>query len=476
METTSVTEQWMVARQLIVQKEFKQAYEILNILSAKYKHPELWVDLIKVAIKEKKFDDAADWIARLQSFYPNDVRGFGLKANLCYCLGYYNEALQLYRELILISPNDIGYLVSMAYTHCMLRQFDEAIYFFKQSEIFLKEYPAVWLRNYATALLFSKDIQSAIKYFEKIDCTQYPDSQHDPEFWFHFGLAYDQAGQNTKALSCYQLAIKIDRNHIQSLYNMSVIYGRQKKRQEALSCLNQILTFQPDHILAKTLYDIYSAQELPKLPLIFIQTLFDQYSFNYEAHLKKELDYQAPAIARSVLVRHAPNLTAGVLYDLGAGTGAMGLVMQDLASKLIAVDCSEGMLQQARQRGLYHEYIVDDVMHWAASALWNADFITMIELSNYLGADLNELLDLAINALNPGGWLVLTAEELRVIDCEKPFQMTEHARYAYQESFFKNFFNNHINVSKYAIERHPLRMHDGQEEIGLYCVVQKKIK
>ena len=82
---------------------------------------------------------------------------------------------------------------------------------------------------------------------------------------------------------------------------------------------------------------------------------YDRWAANYDSDLDEVFGWIAPEKAVEVLSRLVPG-NARVL-DAGAGTGLVG---QALAAHgytdLVAADLSEGMLQAAREKGVYREF------------------------------------------------------------------------------------------------------------------------
>ena len=65
--------------------------------------------------------------------------------------------------------------------------------------------------------------------------------------------------------------------------------------------------------------------------------------------------YKIPGVLAGFLGRYL-RPTNGTLLDAGAGTGIMGEIMSLLGYKeLVAMDLSSGMLEKAKQKGVYRE-------------------------------------------------------------------------------------------------------------------------
>ena len=81
---------------------------------------------------------------------------------------------------------------------------------------------------------------------------------------------------------------------------------------------------------------------------------YDQWAKEYDTDVEQKEDYQAPKRTADFFIKYVPK-TSRVL-DVGAGTGLMGQLLNILGyDNLVAMDLSKGMLDIARQKGVYRE-------------------------------------------------------------------------------------------------------------------------
>lgn len=81
---------------------------------------------------------------------------------------------------------------------------------------------------------------------------------------------------------------------------------------------------------------------------------YDVWAKDYDSYLEQEHGYEGPRITADFFTRYVPR-TARVL-DAGAGTGLMGEVLATLGyNELVAIDLSDGMLEEARNKKVYKE-------------------------------------------------------------------------------------------------------------------------
>lgn len=174
-----------------------------------------------------------------------------------------------------------------------------------------------------------------------------------------------------------------------------------------------------------------------RAPDAYVETVFDGYSARFDQHLIG-LHYRAPGLIRAALLAHLPALAAGQpvgpVLDLGCGTGLMGVVLSDLpAGPLVGVDISDGMLAEARAKGLYRDLIHAELESFLARAGTTWPVILAADVLCYFGA-LDAVLAAIHARLPPGGLLVLTVEELAELD---GWRVGPKGRYAHSQAHLR---------------------------------------
>lgn len=81
---------------------------------------------------------------------------------------------------------------------------------------------------------------------------------------------------------------------------------------------------------------------------------YDQWADEYDSDLDREFGYMGPALAADFFARYVP-LDAHVL-DAGAGTGLVGVELAKRGyADINGLDISQGMLDEARKKGVYRQ-------------------------------------------------------------------------------------------------------------------------
>jgi predicted TPR repeat methyltransferase len=106
----------------------------------------------------------------------------------------------------------------------------------------------------------------------------------------------------------------------------------------------------------------------PAMTGVYVRRLFDQHAPEFDAALVERLDYVGPQLLLKTVQAHAKApLRLGSVLDLGCGTGLSGAAFRPFCDRLIGVDISPGMVEQARTKGLYDRLAVADLLEFLAS-------------------------------------------------------------------------------------------------------------
>lgn len=147
-----------------------------------------------------------------------------------------------------------------------------------------------------------------------------------------------------------------------------------------------------------------------RAPAAYVRDLFDGYAARFDADLQGALGYRTPALLAALLEAAgvAPDGTRRVL-DLGCGTGLSGVALKPFAKRMVGLDLSPRMLEQARGRGIYAALEEADLLEWLPRHRAAFDLVAAADVLNYLG-DLAPALRAIAGALAPGGRAAFSIE------------------------------------------------------------------
>ena len=149
--------------------------------------------------------------------------------------------------------------------------------------------------------------------------------------------------------------------------------------------------------------DVYAASNAAE-----IAEIYDRWSISYDDYMERS-GYRHPAVCVGLLARHVP---AGALpvMDAGAGTGLIGELMNIIGYRHIdGIDISAGMLDRAREKGVYRDLHVADLTQPLdlPKASYRAIISSGVFTTGHVGGEgLHNLVGLC----RPGGHIVMTVK------------------------------------------------------------------
>lgn len=180
-----------------------------------------------------------------------------------------------------------------------------------------------------------------------------------------------------------------------------------------------------------------SGKTLAAPPRVFVESLFDEYSTDFDHHLVEQLGYRGHERLLQPLIQ------AGRRYrqvlDLGCGTGLCGELIAPHAEAVDGVDLSAAMLEQARKRGAYRSLAHDDLAGFLSAQEHTADLVIAADVFIYVG-DLAETFSHVKRVLAPDGVFAFTLERAANDDS---FVLLPTLRYAHSETYIRQLAGQH---------------------------------
>jgi predicted TPR repeat methyltransferase len=153
-----------------------------------------------------------------------------------------------------------------------------------------------------------------------------------------------------------------------------------------------------------------AGEDTPAMSATYVRRLFDQHAPEFEASLLGRLEYRAPLILLEALraVVGEP-FGFGSVLDLGCGTGLAGAAIRPFCKRLVGVDVSTGMIEQAGRKGIYDRLAAMELSEYLATDDGRHDLVLAADVLVYVG-DLNPITAAVARALTPGGAFAFTVE------------------------------------------------------------------
>ena len=146
---------------------------------------------------------------------------------------------------------------------------------------------------------------------------------------------------------------------------------------------------------------VYSSRDNREL-----EERYDQWARDYDSDLITEFEYHSPRRAAEVLAAHVPR-NARIL-DAGAGTGLVGEILSSMGyQRLVAMDLSQGMLEEARKKGVYesfHQMVMGETLDYETGSFDAVITVGVLTVGHAPASSLDEL----VRVTRPNGHIVFS--------------------------------------------------------------------
>jgi predicted TPR repeat methyltransferase len=274
-------------------------------------------------------------------------------------------------------------------------------------------------------------------------------------------------GKVQAAYLCQQRAAELQPADAELLRDLGELAHIVGKRQEARRAYEEYLLQRPDdaeiqHLLTSLRDDAAPA----RVPNECIHQLYQRFSAYYESNMCDELGYEGPIHLRTAIDQALGDRRRLSILDLGCGTGLAGLAVADRASRLVGIDLSPEMIEQARQQGIYDELHVAEVTAWLGEATEHFDMIIACDTLIYFG-DLRQVIIPAARRLAANGVIAFSVERAD----SGTFHLTDNGRFVHHpDHILAAARASNMNVTGQA--EAFLRMEYGQRITGIYVTLR----
>ncbi|HYC14917.1 MAG TPA: tetratricopeptide repeat protein [Stellaceae bacterium] len=281
----------------------------------------------------------------------------------------------------------------------------------------------------------------------------------------NLGVVQQVEGRNDEAIASYERAVKLKPALTQAYLNLGRLLTQLGRGDEAAACYRHAVSSSDRPEIFVHLLDALEGHVSAGAPASYVRATFDGFARQFDEHLVGRLGYRLPeAIADAVgRVRPFAPASADVL-DLGCGTGLSGAALAPLARRLVGVDLSPRMLQEARARGSYHELSEADILAWMRAAqAAQFDLIVAADVFIYLGM-LDAIFSEAARLSRPRALFAFSVEQCAGAD----WQLQESGRYAHSATYVERMALEHRFAVSLKAEQ-PIR----KPIVGLLYVLTK---
>ena len=253
--------------------------------------------------------------------------------------------------------------------------------------------------------------------------------------WYNLGKVYIRSRQFERAIEAVRNVARARAGFGDALQTLANLYYRLGRPHEARSVYEQWAEEAPQDPTPRHMLAAVSGRGVPdRADDRYIVKTFDGFAESFDVQLAR-LDYAAPQLVAARLIEHPLYLSGrAALLDAGCGTGWCGPLLRATAGRLVGVDLSTGMLEQARARAVYDELNEAELTAFMRSRPATFDIIVSADVLCYFGR-LEEAVRAAHQALLPGGLLCFSVEALADAAAGECFRLGTHGRYAHARQY-----------------------------------------
>ncbi len=232
---------------------------------------------------------------------------------------------------------------------------------------------------------------------------------------YDFARDLQLRGDLVAAADLMKQAVELAPNFASAWFALGELYQELNQHGLAITAYKKAREADPlDRHGAKLRLMRLGVETLSEMPPAYVRSLFDQYAPRFEKALIEDLDYCGPEILLKAVLGacHAAHRPAFFKHaiDLGCGTGLAAREFRPNVDEFIGIDLSPGMIERARQSGLYARLEIADMAQGLANEPeGSADLVIAADAVIYL-PDLTPLAVGAARVLKSGGLFAFTTE------------------------------------------------------------------
>ncbi len=296
---------------------------------------------------------------------------------------------------------------------------------------------------------------------------------------YNMGGLLQAQGKLAESVPHYQKALAIEPRYIQANTALGGVLAALGRAADALACFRRVLEIEPDNRIARHMVAALAGEPAERAPDQYVVNVFDSYADHFDAHLSQVLKCDVPQRLAQLLAarRDAAQARCNVL-DLGCGTGLMGVALAPLfpiAARMVGVDLSPRMLEQARRRNLYARLVEADLAGMLkAETAAGFDVVTAADVFVYVGK-LDEVTAEIKRVLRPGGLFAFSVETFDAgaeTESTRGYRLNPSGRFAHTLEYADRLAAQ-CGFAVLDMATAPLRVEHGLPLQGLLALWQK---
>jgi predicted TPR repeat methyltransferase len=352
------------------------------------------------------------------------------------------EAEKLYLRVLESIPQFTLAHFNLGQIYYEQNNFEQAVYHYKEAAAQQPD-DADILFNLALALKKTDKLSEAAKVYYQV-LTLCPD---DPEAHYNLALTLQARHEYDQAINSYQQAVALDPDYGPAHNNLGFLLHRQGRLTEAAEIYKKLIALNHNAVSARHMLAALEGKTTSGAPNEYVKEVFDNYSANYDNSLVNDLGYKTPALLRELLPAESADKTACRFtncLDLGCGTGLSGAAFADLCQRISGIDLSNGMLELAAKKNIYHALHQGEIIDFLETGHERFDLFLATDVFVYLG-DLAPVFQAVKKNALPSAMFLFSTEKT-----DNGYTLQPSGRYAHSINYIKTLCHDY----GFGINRH----------------------
>jgi predicted TPR repeat methyltransferase/predicted negative regulator of RcsB-dependent stress response len=402
-----------------------------QVLQIQPRHPDALHLLGLTNHQMGKNDQAYALISKAISINPLAATFHNNLGEVCRAMNRLDEAHACYKKALSLQPDFPEALRNIGLTHLANGQPDQAVAHLHNATA---RYPGYLGMYWALgqALMSQHKADEAIAAYDQ----GLARSPLDPTLLCAKGVALLAAGKQDDSIQHYLQAIDKQPDVHEFHLNLALIYQEQRNAANAITCLERVIELKPNAEIARHMLAALQNITPDRAPASYVRKIFDDYADKFDKHLVEKLDYHTPGLIAGIVRKQlGAECHAIDTLDLGCGTGLFGEQIKDLKKRLVGVDLAPRMVDKARERGIYDQLIVGDLLEYLTGTQTDQfDLVAATDVFNYVG-NLLPVFEQVSRILTPGGWFTFSIEAAP--DSASEFVLDKTGRYQHHKNYLE---------------------------------------
>jgi predicted TPR repeat methyltransferase len=433
-----------------------------RILKKSPKHADANHLLGVIAARRGQYERAASFISCAVKYAPPQPVFFNSLGLAQYHAGHPEQALSAFEQVIRLDPGHVGAHFHYGNIQLGLGRLEAALAAFDRV-IQLKPQYAEAYNNRAVVLGGLGRMEDAL-----LSCDQaLRINPRHAGAHYNRGNALKSLGRLEEALTAYDQAIQLKPGYAEAYsncgntlfdldrteravaawertiqlkpglpevhHNLGNALIKLGRIDEAIEALGTELRLNPESTSARYLLATLGEADVPlQSPREYVSRLFNDCADKFDKHLVEKLGYRTPQLLFDVVSEQVNNSSDKLdILDLGCGTGLCGVLFSELANTLVGVDLAELMIDKAKERGVYTDFVQADACQAMEQCGRRFDLVLSADVFVYIGR-LEEVFSHVGEQLNPDG---LFAFSIEVNESGEDYELRQTGRYAHSPGY-----------------------------------------